>query len=164
MCIWKHPILNLLWAGRFSACEDGLDKNILISNSAEAGSGQPSVQTEKENKHYRKQSKTEPSLKIAQHRFTSSGRMYTTDNIKNTERAKTTATKATSSVSKRIKTSLFDPADTYPEPQHFFLWPYKWPVWSGSPSSSQALSQWNATLIVTVDYGNKEKLGVWVSQ
>ncbi len=45
-----------------------------------------------------------------------------------------------------------------------FLWPYKWPVWSCSPSSSQALCSGNATLTVTVDYGNKEKLGVWVSQ
>ncbi len=45
-----------------------------------------------------------------------------------------------------------------------FLWPCKWPVWSCSPSSSQALCSGNATLTVTVDYGNKEKLGVWVSQ
>lgn len=161
MCIWKHPILNLLWAGRFSTCEDGLDKNILISDSEETGSGQPSVQIEKENKHYWKKSETNPSLKIAQHRFTSSGRMYTTDNIKNTERAKTTAT---SSVSKRIKTSLFDPADTYPEPQHFFCGTINGPCDPAAPPPVRPSHSGNATLTVTVDYGNKEKLGVWVSQ
>lgn len=141
MCTWKHPILNLLQAGRFRACENRLDKNILISDSEEPGNGQPFVQIEKENKHFQKHSETDPSLNIAQHPFTSSCPMYTTDNIKNNKRAKTTATKATSSVSKRRKTSLFDPVDTYQSPSTF-LWPYKWPVWSDSPSSSQALSQW----------------------
>lgn len=83
MCTWKHPILNLLQAGRFRACENRLDKNILISDSEEPGNGQPFVQIEKENKHFQKQSETDPSLNIAQHPFTSSCPMYTTDNIKN---------------------------------------------------------------------------------
>lgn len=140
MCTWKHPILNLLQAGRFRACENGLDKNILISDSEDPGNGQPFVQIEKENKHFQKQSETNPSLpSIPLLRLAPC--IPRTDNIKNIKRAKTTATKATSSVSKRRKTSLFDPVDTYQSPSTF-LWPYKWPVWSDSPSSSQALSQW----------------------
>jgi len=119
MCTWNHPILNLLQAGRFRASENDLDKNNLISKSEEPGSGQPFLQIEKENKHFQKQSETDHSLKIAQHPFASSCPMYTIDNIKNIKRAKTTATKATLSVSKRRKTSLFDPVDTYQSPSTF---------------------------------------------